>query len=141
MFKYDRFVVLTSGGEAVDAALKMARKWGYLTKKIPAGQAHILSTTSCYHGVGLSTLMLASRKSCRELILIFLHMSVAHQSLVFQPLLPKTGHISPSGHPVRFGNLEDVKKVFKLDGPNIAAIIVEAIQGAAGYDLPCSMDT
>jgi ornithine--oxo-acid transaminase len=66
MFDYNRFVVLTSGGEAVDAAMKIARKWGYLVKGIPAGQAHIMSTTSCYHGVSLSTLSCASKKSSRE---------------------------------------------------------------------------
>lgn len=66
MFNYDRFVALTSGGEAADAALKIARKWGCLSKGIPADQCHILSTSSCYHGVGLSGLSLASKKSSRE---------------------------------------------------------------------------
>lgn len=65
MFGYDRFIALTSGGEAADAAMKMARKWGYLVKRIPIGQCQILSTTSCYHGVGLSTMSLASRKNAR----------------------------------------------------------------------------
>lgn len=66
MFKYDRFVALTSGGEAVDAALKIARKWGCLTKGIAPDQCFIMSTTACYHGVGLSPLSLASKKSPRK---------------------------------------------------------------------------
>ncbi|KAL1873949.1 ornithine aminotransferase [Diaporthe australafricana] len=35
LFGYDKFVALTSGGEAADAAVKIARKWGYLRKQIP----------------------------------------------------------------------------------------------------------
>jgi acetylornithine/succinyldiaminopimelate/putrescine aminotransferase len=35
MFGYDKFIALTSGGEAVDAAVKIARKWGYISKKNP----------------------------------------------------------------------------------------------------------
>ncbi|KAH8885268.1 PLP-dependent transferase [Thozetella sp. PMI_491] len=119
MFNYDRFVALTSGGEAADAALKIARKWGHLVKKIPPGKCHVLSTSTCYHGVGLSTLSLFS-----------------YRSSLFQPFLPNTGHISPSGHVVRFGNLEDVKIAFEADGINIAAIIVEPIQGASGVIMP-----
>jgi hypothetical protein len=38
LFGYDKFVALTSGGEAADAAVKIARKWGYMAKKIPHGQ-------------------------------------------------------------------------------------------------------
>lgn len=63
MFGYDKFVALTSGGEAADAAVKIARKWGYLTKKIPDEKCHILTAASCYHGVTISTVSLASKKS------------------------------------------------------------------------------
>lgn len=38
MFGYDKFVAMTSSAEAVDAAVKVARKWGSLSKKIPEGQ-------------------------------------------------------------------------------------------------------
>jgi ornithine--oxo-acid transaminase len=66
LFGYDKFVALTSGAEAVDAAVKIARKWGYVLKKIPAGQCHILTAALCYHGVTLSTVSLASKKNhCR----------------------------------------------------------------------------
>ncbi|KAI8721523.1 Ornithine aminotransferase [Fusarium sp. LHS14.1] len=63
MFNYDRFVVLISGGEAVNAAMKMARKWGYIVKGIPMGKCCILSASRCYHGVGISNLSLFSFKS------------------------------------------------------------------------------
>ena len=52
---------------------------------------------------------------------------------VFQPFLPNTGAVSPTGLPVRFGYLEDLERAFELDGASIAAFIVEPVQGAAGY--------
>jgi acetylornithine/succinyldiaminopimelate/putrescine aminotransferase len=55
-----------------------------------------------------------------------------HPNAVFQPFLPNTEHISPSGYPVRFGYLDDMQRAFEVDGANIAAIIVEPIQGASG---------
>ena len=53
-------------------------------------------------------------------------------SIVFQPFDPNNGYISPSGHEVRFGYLEDLKKAFEADAKNIAAFIIEPIQGASG---------
>lgn len=63
MFGYQKFVAMTSGAEAVDSAVKIARKWGYMSKKIPEGECHILTAAACYHGVTLSTVSLASKKS------------------------------------------------------------------------------
>ncbi|OAP57616.1 ornithine-oxo-acid transaminase [Fonsecaea erecta] len=118
-FGYDRFVALTSGGEAADASMKIARKWGHLVKGIPVGKCFILSASGCYHGVGLSPLSLASKKS-----------------RLFETFLPQTGSTSPSGISIRYGCLEDVEMAFKLDGTEIAAFIVEPIQGAAGVIVP-----
>lgn len=68
MFGYDKFVALTSGAEATDAAVKIARKWGYLQKKIPEGEAWVLTAGRCYHGVTLSTVAMRSehQKSHRK---------------------------------------------------------------------------
>jgi ornithine--oxo-acid transaminase len=63
MFGYDKFVAMTSGAEAADSAVKIARKWGYITKKIPDGECHILTASKNYHGATLSTQSLASKKS------------------------------------------------------------------------------
>jgi ornithine--oxo-acid transaminase len=66
LFGYDKFVGLTSGGEAVDAAIKIARKWAFFVKGIRDGSSHILTTTACYHGVTMSTVSLASKKAERR---------------------------------------------------------------------------
>lgn len=68
LFGYDKFVALTSGAEAADAAVKIARKWGYLQKQIPEGEAWVLTAGRCYHGVTLSTVAMRSehQKSRRK---------------------------------------------------------------------------
>ncbi|PVH83616.1 ornithine aminotransferase [Cadophora sp. DSE1049] len=119
MFGYDKFVALTSGGEAADAAVKIARKWGYLSKKIPDGKCHILTAASCYHGVTISTVSLASKKSN-----------------YFGPFVPHVGSTSPSGKVVNFGSIEDLKEAFEADGENIASFMIEPMQGAAGMITP-----
>lgn len=53
-------------------------------------------------------------------------------SIVFEPFDPNNGHISPSGHEIRFGYLEDLKKAFEADAKDITAVIIEPIQGASG---------
>ena len=69
MFGYDKFVAMTSGAEAADAAVKIARKWGYLVKKLPEGDCHILTAAACYHGVTISTVSMSSKKTNRKEII------------------------------------------------------------------------
>ncbi|POS75666.1 hypothetical protein DHEL01_v205935, partial [Diaporthe helianthi] len=123
LFGYDKFVALTSGAEATDAAVKIARKWGYLQKQIPEGKAWVLTAGRCYHGVTLSTVAMRSE----------------HQkSHVYGPFMPKVGPISPSGREIRFGDIDDVREAFEMDGERIAAFMVEPIQGSAGVIVPPS---
>jgi ornithine--oxo-acid transaminase len=68
LFGYDKFVAMTSGAEAADAAVKIAREWGYISKNIPEGKCHILTAAACYHGVTLSTVSLASKKSSGKIL-------------------------------------------------------------------------
>lgn len=63
VFGYDKFLGMTSGGEAVDAAVKIARKWATITKGIAPGKAHVLTAAACYHGVTLSTASMTSRRA------------------------------------------------------------------------------
>ncbi|KAK2608034.1 hypothetical protein N8I77_006671 [Diaporthe amygdali] len=121
LFGYDKFVALTSGAEAADAAVKIARKWGYVQKGIPAGEAWVLTAGRCYHGVTLSTVAMRSD----------------HQkSPLYGPFMPQVGPFSPAGRPIRFGEIDDIREAFELDGGRIAAFIVEPIQGSAGVMVP-----
>ena len=60
IFGSNKFVVLTSGAEAVDTALKIAQKWGYMSKITLEGECY---TAACYYGFTLLTVLLASKKS------------------------------------------------------------------------------
>lgn len=51
---------MVSGSEAIDACIKIARKWAYVKKKVPANEAWILTTDRCYHGVTLVTMNLSN---------------------------------------------------------------------------------
>ncbi|KAL2272697.1 hypothetical protein FJTKL_06210 [Diaporthe vaccinii] len=123
LFGYDKFVALTSGAEAADAAVKIARKWGYLQKRIPEGDAWVLTAGRCYHGVTLSTVPMRSGPQ---------------KSPLFGPFMPKVGPISPAGREIRFGGIDDVRDAFETDGERIAAFMVEPIQGSAGVIVPPS---
>lgn len=52
---------MVTGAEAVDALIKIARKWAYVTKGIPNDEAIILTTDQCYHGLTLATMGLSNR--------------------------------------------------------------------------------
>lgn len=59
-FGYDSIAAMVTGSEAIDACIKIARKWAYVEKKIPADEAWILTTDCCYHGVTLITMNLSN---------------------------------------------------------------------------------
>ncbi|MCD6045479.1 MAG: rocD, partial [Gammaproteobacteria bacterium] len=60
LFRYDKALPMNTGAEAVETALKLARKWGYAVKKVPADKAEIIACRNNFHGrtiaiVGMST--------------------------------------------------------------------------------------
>jgi ornithine--oxo-acid transaminase len=50
MFGYDMVLPMNTGVEAVETAVKLARRWGYVKKGIPDGKARVLSVDGCFHG-------------------------------------------------------------------------------------------
>lgn len=50
MFGYDMVLPMNTGAEAVETAIKIARKWAYKVKKVPEGKALVLSATENFHG-------------------------------------------------------------------------------------------
>lgn len=50
VFGYDMVLPMNTGAEAVETAIKIARKWGYKVKKIPQGKALVFSVTENFHG-------------------------------------------------------------------------------------------
>ncbi|XP_073150815.1 ornithine aminotransferase, mitochondrial [Henckelia pumila] len=114
MFGYDMVLPMNTGAEGVETALKLARKWGYLKKKIPREEAIIVSCCGCFHGRTLAVISM----SCDN-----------EATRGFWPLLP--GHVK-----VDFGDEVALEKIFKEKGDRIAGFLFEPIQGEAGVIIP-----
>ncbi len=60
MFSYDMVLPMNTGAEAVETSLKLARKWAYMKKGVPEGQAVILSVEGNFHGRTLGVIRCVS---------------------------------------------------------------------------------
>ncbi|KAL6884446.1 pyridoxal phosphate-dependent transferase [Trichoderma evansii] len=119
-FGYDAIVTMLSGSEAVESAIKIARKWAYTKKNIPENEAWVITCDQCYHGLTLATMPLAT--------------VVAKN---FGEHLPRVGPRAPTGGKlIQYGDLDGLTEVFEKDGQKIAAFIVEPVQGWAGTRFP-----
>ena len=65
-FGFDKMITMNTGAEAVETALKIARRYGYVKKGIPDDRAIILSVENCYHGRTLATTSLSSTAEYRK---------------------------------------------------------------------------
>lgn len=70
MFGYQKSIPMQSGAEAVETALKIARRYGYVKKGIPEDKALIISVTGCYHGRTLATTSLNNSSENRSRMLL-----------------------------------------------------------------------
>ena len=108
---FDMALPMNSGVEAVETALKAARKWGETVKGVPAGQAEILVCTNNFHGRTISVVGFSSEAQYRR---------------GFGPF--------PVGfRQVPFGNAEAMRAAVT---PNTVAMLVEPVQGEAGIIVP-----
>ena len=102
---------MNTGAEAVETALKLARKWGYEVKGIPHNQAEIITFENNFHGRTITIISFSSEPLYRE---------------PFGPYTP--GFITiPYGDPL---------SVERAITPNTVALSVEPIQGEAGVIIP-----
>ena len=58
MFGYDMVLPMNTGAEAVETAVKLARKWAYMKKGVPEGKAIVLSVEGNFHGRTLGIIRL-----------------------------------------------------------------------------------
>ncbi|KAK6465901.1 ornithine aminotransferase [Scheffersomyces coipomensis] len=123
-FNYEMVLPMNTGAEAVETGLKLARRWGYVKKGIPAGEAIILSAVDNFHGRTLGVISMSTDPDAKT---------------NFGPYLSGVGPQipgAPKGTLLRYGNIEDVELAFKNAGDKIAAILLEPIQGEAGIVVP-----
>jgi ornithine--oxo-acid transaminase len=102
---------MNTGAEAVETAIKAARRWGYDVKGIAENQAEIIACTGNFHGRTMGAVSLSSDPEYKR---------------GFGPMLPGINLIP-------YGNLEALKAAIT---PNTAAFLIEPIQGEAGIILP-----
>lgn len=110
---YDMAIPMNSGAEAVEAAVKAARKWGYKVKGIPDNQAEIITFTGNFHGRTTTVISFSSEEQYKE----------------------DFGPLTPGFKIVEYGNIEALKEAIT---PNTAAILVEPIQGEGGVVVPAA---
>jgi ornithine--oxo-acid transaminase len=102
---------MNTGAEAVETAIKAARRWGYDGKGIAENQAEIIACNGNFHGRTMSAVSLSSEQEYKR---------------GFGPMLPGIKLIP-------FGDLESLKAAIT---PNTAAFLLEPIQGEAGIIIP-----
>lgn len=108
---YEMSLPMNSGAEAVETALKLARKWAYLVKKVPRHQAEIIVVEGNFHGRTVSIVSFSTEPLYRD----------------------DFGPFTPGFKVVPYGDAEAIEKAVT---PNTAAILVEPIQGEAGVVIP-----
>jgi ornithine--oxo-acid transaminase len=108
---FDRALPMNSGAEAVETALKAARKWGETIKGVPAGQAEIIVCGNNFHGRTISIVGFSSDAQYR---------------FGFGPF--------PTGfRPIPFGDAAALRDAIT---PHTVAFLVEPVQGEAGIIVP-----
>ncbi|KAL9098277.1 MAG: hypothetical protein Q9163_006039 [Psora crenata] len=121
-FGFDIVLPMNTGAEAVETAVKIARKWGYKSKGIPHDEALVLSVTENFHGRTFSAISMSTDPESRE---------------NYGPYLPNIGCQCPATKQMLpYNDIEVVKAAFSAHGDKIAAFLVEPIQGEAGIVVP-----
>ena len=111
LLEYDMALPMNTGAEAVETAIKAARKWGYQVKSVPQGQAEIIVFGGNFHGRTTTIVGFSSEAQYKQ----------------------DFGPFTPGFKTVPFGDLEALKQAIT---PNTVAVLIEPIQGEAGVVMP-----
>lgn len=111
-FGYDKVLPMNTGVEAVETALKLARRWGYMVKGIPENEARIIVCANNFHGRTLNVVSFSTDPSAKD----------------------NFGPFMPGYEVIPYNNLPALEKA--LQNPNVCGFLVEPIQGEAGVVVP-----
>uniref|UniRef100_A0A7S3IYC8 Ornithine aminotransferase n=1 Tax=Strombidium inclinatum TaxID=197538 RepID=A0A7S3IYC8_9SPIT len=110
---FDKFLPSSSGVEACESAIKVARRWGYVSKGVEQDKASVILPNGCFWGRSIT-----ASGACDD-----------------PARYTNFGPFTPGFHLVDYNNLEQVEAVMKKD-PNLVAMMLEPIQGEAGVVIP-----
>ena len=108
---YARMLPMNSGAEAVETAIKAARKWGYKVKGVADGKAEIIVCTGNFHGRTTTIVGFSEDEQYKD----------------------GFGPFTPGFTLLPYGDLDAARKAMN---PNVVAFLVEPIQGEGGIIIP-----
>src|SRR4030065_975756 len=104
-------LAMNSGAEAIETAVKTARKWAYQKKGVPQDRAEIIACANNFHGRTVTIISFSTESLCRN----------------------DFGPFTPGFVIIPFGDVEALKQAIT---PNTAAFLVEPIPAEAGILIP-----
>jgi ornithine--oxo-acid transaminase len=111
MTGYSMSLLMNSGAEAVETAVKLARKWAYTVKGVPRYKAEIIAAAGNFHGRTTTMISLSTEPSYRK----------------------DFGPFTPGFVIVEYGKASAIRSAIKS---NTAAVLIEPIQGEGGVIVP-----
>lgn len=107
----NRVLPMNTGAEAVESAIKVARRWAYQVKGVESNKAEVIAMKSNFHGRTLIPMSMSSEAAYRK-------------------------DFGPEGEGFVLVNYGDPKALEEAITDNTAAVILEPIQGEAGVNIP-----
>ena len=114
LFGFDKVLPMNSGAEAVETAVKLARKWSYEVKGISENAAKIIVCENNFHGRTTTIVSFSNDEEAKN----------------------NYGPYTPGFVKIPYNDLSALEEMLKNDAQNIAGFLVEPIQGEAGVYVP-----
>lgn len=114
LFGFDKVLPMNSGAEAVETAVKLARKWSYEVKGIAENAAKIIVCENNFHGRTTTIVSFSNDPDANN----------------------NYGPFTPGFVKIPYNDLTALETALEQDAANIAAFLVEPIQGEAGVYVP-----
>ncbi len=111
-FKYDKVLPMNSGAEAVETAMKLARRWSYVKKGVPENNAKIIVCEGNFHGRTITIISASTDPDSYG----------------------KFGPFTPGFIKIPYDDIAALESALK--DPLVAGFLVEPIQGEAGVNIP-----
>lgn len=114
LFVFDKVLPMNSGAEAVETALKLARKWAYEVKKVKGNDAKIIVCENNFHGRTTTIVSFSNDPDAQQ----------------------NYGPFTPGFIRIPYNDIRALEEVLEHDADTTAAFLVEPVQGEAGVYVP-----